>query len=135
MSEINKKKQIYDLVSSLSKIAKKEDVKYVIMSDVATSYIDKVSHIYDCTSKLAKEKADHFSELTKFRNYIAENIEIIKKFKSISRDICQIIERRNFDIGKVATKFDFAKTRLRNESCNSLPKFEKVSKPSFSNLK
>ena len=78
----------------------------LFMSDIAILYVSKANYIYDCTSKLAKEKADSFSELTNFRKYIAENIEIIKQFKGISRDICRIIDSRIIDSRYIFIKLE-----------------------------
>jgi len=101
------------------------------MSDIATLYIEKANKIYNSPNdlqRLAVEKAASFEKLSDFRKVIAKNAEIINDFKSISGDICKMIDRENFekkdssskfyqikavnqlDISRIYSKFDLIKT-------------------------
>ena len=77
------------------------------MSDIATFYITQVNQVYDRGYELAritKDKADNFRTLSNFREYIFANAETINPFKSVSDDICQMIEARNFDVDGISLK-------------------------------
>jgi len=71
------------------------------MSDIVKSYINKTLYIYERVSelqRLERDKTDSLKSFSNFREYIAKNDEIIKQFKSISGDICQMIFNGNFSM-------------------------------------
>ena len=77
------------------------------MSNIATFYITQVNQVYDRGYELArmtKDKAYSFRTLSNFREYIFANAETINPFKSVSDDICQMIEARNFDVDGISLK-------------------------------
>ena len=79
------------------------------MNNIDTLYIAKVNQVYDRgyeLSRIAKGNADSFRKLSNFREYIITHADTISPFKSVSNDICHMIEGRNFDVEGISQKFD-----------------------------